>query len=321
MSRPDDSFLDSYQLANVRRHADLLLQEAGARERFPTPIDDLMAAAKVTVVDDEVLNETFLRRFIAKAAAGVATIKSALSKVLGLFEANDRLVVIDKNAPVPRVPFIKLHEAGHGMPHQSKMYALMQDCEKTLDPEITDLFEREANVFASEALFQGEIFAEQAHDREFGIKTAMALAKQFGASNYATFRRYVITNPRACCLVVLEPVLVVAGGGFRAEVRRVVASESFAKMFDPAKLALPVISQHPLSSLVPRGKKQRMVYPRGLGLVDRNGDRRECIGEAFDTKHQILILLRDKGPLNTTMIVVPGTGEFQAQLHKLPKRL
>jgi hypothetical protein len=101
------------------------------------------------------------------------------------------------------------------MPHQSKMYALMQDCEKTLDPEITDLFEREANVFASEALFQGEVFAEQAHDREFGIKTAMALAKQFGASNYATFRRYVFTNPRACCLVVLKPPLMVVGGGFR----------------------------------------------------------------------------------------------------------
>ena len=307
MSRPDDSFLSSEQLANVRRHVDRLLLEAAARERFPTPIDDLMAAAKVTIVDDEIIDESFLQRFIAKAAIGVATIKSALSKVLGLFEANDRLVVIDKNVPVPRVPFVKLHEAGHGMPHQSKMYALMQDCEKTLDPEITDLFEREANVFASEALFQGEVFAEQAHDREFGIKTAMAIAKQFGASNYATFRRYVITNPRACCLVVLEPPLVVTGGGFRADVRRVIASKSFAKMFDPAKLALSVTSQHPLASLVPRGKKQRMVYPRGVGLTDRNGERRECVGEAFDTKHQVLVLLRDKGPLNTTIIVMPHT--------------
>jgi hypothetical protein len=110
-------------------------------------------------------------------------------------------------------------------------------------------------------------------------------------------------------------------GGFRADVRRVVASESFAKIFDPAKLGLPVTSQHPLSGLVPRGKKQRMVYPRGIGLLDRNGDQRECIGEAFDTKHQILILLRDNGPLNGPMIVIPGTREFQTQLHKLPKRL
>lgn len=77
-----------------------------------------MATAKLTVVDDEVLNESLLRQFIKKVKAGFGTIKSALSKVLGLFEANDRLVVIDRNTPKPRVPFIKLHETGHGtMPH------------------------------------------------------------------------------------------------------------------------------------------------------------------------------------------------------------
>jgi Zn-dependent peptidase ImmA (M78 family) len=321
VSRPDDSLLSPDQLANVRRHADRLLHDAGAFGRFPTPIDDLLAAAKVTVVDDEILDEGFVRRFMAKAVAGVATIKSALSKVLGLFEATDRLVVLDKHVPAPRVPFVKLHEAGHGMPHQSKMYALMQDCEKTLDPEITDLFEREANVFASEAMFQGELFAKHAHDQQFGIKTAMALAKQFGGSNYATFRRYITTNPRACCLVVLEPLLTGSGKGFKADVRRVVASVSFAKMYDPAKLGLPVTGEHPLCSLVPRGAKQRMVSPRGIELVDRNGDRRECIGEAFNTKHQILILLRDEQPLNTTTIVLPGSAEFQPAFGKISRRV
>jgi Zn-dependent peptidase ImmA (M78 family) len=319
VSRPDDAFLTPDQLANVRRHADRLLREASACGRYPTPIDDIMAAAKLTVVDDEMLNETFLRRFLTKARAGVATIKSALSKVLGLFEANDRLVVIDKDVPGPRIPFVKLHEAGHGtMPHQSTVYALIHDCEKTLDPDITDLFEREANVFASEALFQGEIFAQEAHDKAFGIKTAMGLAKQFGGSNYATFRRYVTTNPRACCLVVLEPVLADGTGGFRADVRRVVASKTFNTMYDAATLGYTVTGQHPLSALVPRGK-QRMVYPRGIGLADRNGDCRECVGEAFNTKHQILILIRDERPLATT-IVLPRSTEFERLAGRLFRR-
>jgi Zn-dependent peptidase ImmA (M78 family) len=321
VSRPDDSFLNPDQLANVRRHADRLLREAAACGRFPTPIDDIMAAAKLTVVDDEILNESFLRRFLAKARAGVATIKSALSKVLGLFEANDRLVVIDKDVPGPRIPFVKLHEAGHGtIPHQSKIYALIHDCEKTLDPDITDLFEREANVFASEAMFQGEVFAQQAHDKEFGIKTAMGLAKQFGGSHYATFRRYVTTNPRACCLVVLEPVSADGANGLKADVRRVVASKTFDKMYDAAKLGSTVTGQHPLSALVPWGKHQRMVYPRGIGLVDRNGDRRVCIGEAFNTKHQILMLIRDERPLNTTTIVFPRTVEFEGLARKFLRR-
>jgi Zn-dependent peptidase ImmA (M78 family) len=319
VSRPDDSFLTPEQLANVRRHADRLLRDAGALERFPTPIDDILAAAKVTIVDDEVLNESFMRRLAAKAAAGFATMKSALSKVLGLFEANDRLVIIDKGVPRPRIPFVKLHETGHGsMPHQTKLYALMQDCEQTLDPEITDLFEREANVFASETMFQGSVFAEQAHDREFGVKAALALAKQFGGSNYATFRRYVTTNPRACCLIVLEPASLDGAGEFRADVRRVVAATSFEKIYDSAALALPVTRQHTLASLVPRGR-QRIVAPREIELVDRNGDRRECIGEAFHTGHQTLILLRDNRPMNTATVIMPGTQEFRATLGKMGK--
>ena len=232
--------------------------------------------------------------------------------MLGLFEANDRLVVIDKDVPGPRIPFVKLHEAGHGtMPHQSKIYALIHDCEKTLDPDITDLFEREANVFASEAMFQGEIFAQQAHDKEFGVKTAIRLATQFGGSNYATFRRYVTTNPRACCLVVLEPLLADGKGGFTAEVRRIVASKTFDKIYDPVKLGHSDDDTTSPERFGPAWSKATDDLPRGIGLVDRNGDRCECTCETFNTKHQILILIRDERPLNITTIVMPGTAEFQ----------
>jgi Zn-dependent peptidase ImmA (M78 family) len=200
VTRPDDSILDPHQLLTVQRHADRLLRNACAFGRFPTPINDLMAGAKLTVVDDEALNEGFLRQFMKKARVGIETVKSALSKVLGLLDSNDRLVILDLTVPPPRVPFIKLHEAGHGtLPHQSRVYQFIHDCEKTLDPEITDLFEREANVFASEVLFQGDVFSTEAHDHKFGIRVPMDLAKKFGASNYSTFRRYVMTNPHACC--------------------------------------------------------------------------------------------------------------------------
>jgi len=306
MTRPDDSLLDPHQLANVQRHADRLLHEASAIGRFPTPIDDLMAAAKLTVVDDEVLDESFLQQFINKAKAGLATIKSALSKVLGLFEANDRFVVIDKNAPKPRVPFIKLHEAGHGtMPHQSKLYKIMHDCEKTLEPEIGDLFEREANVFASEVLFQGEAFSEVAHAQSFGIKVPMKLAKKYGGSNYATFRRYVITNPHVCCVVILDPPVYGAEGTLSAEVRRVVMSKSFEKIFDGKVLASPVTDAHPLGPVVPVNGK-RMSFDREIVLTDRNHDERICTAEAFDTKHQVLILIRDIGLKKKSSIVVPA---------------
>ena len=302
MTRPDDSLLDVHQLANVQRHADRLLRDASALNRFPTPIDDIMAAAKLTVVDDEVLNESMLRQFMNKAKSGIATIKSALSKVLGLFEANDRLVVIDKDAPKPRKPFIKLHEAGHGtLPHQSKVYKLIHDCEKTLDAEITDLFEREANVFASEALFQGEVFAKEAEELDFGVKAPIALAKKFGSSNYAAFRRFVITNKDACCVVVLEPTVHDLTGGFSCEVRRVVMNKSFEKIYDGKPLCLPVTAAHVLGPVMPR---KRMTFNHEIVLTDRNKDERICIAEAFDTKHQTLILIRDAGIRKRSGIVV-----------------
>jgi hypothetical protein len=305
MTRPDDSLLDSNQLANVLRHADQLLRDASAIGRFPTPIDDLLAAAKVTVVD-EVLSEGFLETFIKKAKASVATIKSALSKVLGLFEANDRFVVIDKDVPRPRVPFIKLHEAGHGtMPHQSKLYRIMHDCEKTLEPDIADLFEREANVFASEVLFQGETFAQEAHAQSFGIKVPMALAKKYGGSNYATFRRYVISNPHACCVVILEPPAYTVDGNLTAEVRRVVASKSFEMIFDTKVLTSTVTDDHPLYSVVP-GRGRRMSFDREVVLTDRNCDERICTAEAFNTTHQVLILILDSGLKKKCGIVVPA---------------
>lgn len=59
-----------------------------------------------------------------------------------------------------------------------------------------------------------------------------------------------------------------------------------------------------------------MVYPRGVELIDRNGNRRECIGETFNTGHQILVLIRDHRALDAT-IIVPCAAKFGTALSKL----
>jgi hypothetical protein len=294
MTKPDDSLLTPHQLQIVQRHADRLLREASAVEVFPTPVDDIIAAAKLTLVDDELLDEGTLRKFMAIAKSGLATIKSAFSKVLALFESGDKIIVIDKKVPKPKKPFVKLHETGHGyMPHQTKAYALLLDCEHTLDPDITDLFEREANVFASETLFQGSLFASMAVDSTFGVKVPMLLAKKFGGSNYSSFRRYVTTNEKACCVVVLEQ-LQRDENGFYADVRRVIASKTFDRIVDTVPLGRRVNAFHPLARAVPHGK-QRIVGERQITVSDRNGEERIVLAEAFNTGHQIFILLREAG--------------------------
>ena len=309
MSRPDDSLLAPEQLVAVRRHANHLLDKASAFGRFPTPIDDLMAAAKLTIIPDEELNEHFLLQFIKKAKEGVkSSIKTALSKVLGFFDPEGRLIFIDKDTPSPKVPFIKLHEAGHGeILHQNKMYRFMQDCEKTLDADTTDLFEREANVFASEVLFQGILFGQEAHDQDFGIMVPIGLAQKYGASNYSAIRRYTTTNPRACCVVVLDPTVTDENGDFTAMVRRVVVSESFSKFFNTSQLGANVTKSHVFAKLVPRFGKQKTVKPTEIVLTGRNGEERVCVAESFKTSHNTFILVRDGGKQPKKSVVISST--------------
>ena len=295
MTRPDDAYLDAGQIKTVELHASRLLNEASALGIFPTPVDRLMEAARLTVVDDSFLNDNVIAEFIRKARASVTShIKSALSKVLGLIHVPERLVLIDKEMPAAKRPFIKLHEAGHGtLPHQNKVYSLIHDCDKTLDPEITDLFEREANVFAAEALFQGGLFAEEAHQSAFGIAVPLALATKYGASKYSTFRRYVSTNSAACCVIVLDQVVKGIGNEFSAGIRRVIVSNTFHVNFNHAAFGSAIGNGHLLGHMVPVGR--RMTGRRDIKLIDRNGATRKCTAEAFDSKHQIFILIQDHG--------------------------
>lgn len=282
-------------MATVEKHAALLLKEASALHVFPTPVDRLMAAAKLTVVDDNFLDEGVIAHFMRSAKSKITTIKSALSKILAMIHPGEKIVLIDKGTPLIRIPFIKLHEAGHGLlPHQKKAYSVMQDGQENLDPDITDLFEREANVFAAEVLFQGNVFAEEAHQSDFGMKVPIDLAKKYGASNYSAFRRYVSTSPHVCCLIVLEPVVVAPDKTFSAEVRRIIPTMSFHGIFDGERFGVAISQSHILGHVVPINR--RMTAPRKIKLTDRNGERRNCTAEAFDAKHQIFVLIRNQGP-------------------------
>jgi hypothetical protein len=269
-----------------------------------------MAAAKLTIVDDDFLDEGVLAQFMRSAKAKITTIKSALSKILAMIHPGENIVLIDKGTPPIRMPFIKLHEAGHGLlPHQKKAYSLMQDGQENLDPYITDLFEREANVFAAEVLFQRNVFAEEAHQSAFGMGVPIDLARKYGTSNYASFRRYVSTSPHACCLLVLEPVVVGEGKQFTAEVRRIIPTASFHLIFNGERFGAAIHQSHILGHVVP--VKRKMTASRKIKLTDRNGNYRNCTAEAFNATHQIFILIRDQGPAST--IILP-TKRFTASL-------
>jgi hypothetical protein len=197
-----------------------------------------------------------------------------------------------------------LHETGHHqIPWHRKLFRVFQDCEKTLAPEVSDLFEREANNFARFVLFQGDGYGRMASDHAMEIRTPMKLAKKFGASVYASCREFARTHHRACIVYVLEPIEFCERSGATAKVRRIESSPAFEKQFGK-QTDLAISLDHPLGHVLPVGR--RMTRARTMMMRDRNNDAHECIVEAFDTTFNILVLLYPVKALSSTTIIMPG---------------
>jgi hypothetical protein len=305
MTKPDDSHLDPDKLRAVEERARKLLDRASAWNRFPTPVSDLVSAAELRIAPTNAFDPDRIIAFVRDKAAGVAQfIKSAISKVLGLYDGQESIIHIDPNLIECKQNFLKLHETGHHeIGSHRKAYRLFQDCDKTLAPEIADLFEKEANNFARFTLFQGDIYSRLAADCAMSIKVPMKLARKFGASLYASAREFARTNHRACVVFVLEPIQYVQWDGARADVRRIEASPSFIEQFgQPADTVVTV--DHWLGHVLPVGRK--MTGPRTLSIVDRNGTKHECLAEAFDTSWNVLILVYPIRALTTSTIILPA---------------
>ena len=271
MTKPDDSTLSIQEYDRVRREAKKLLCAAGALGRFPTPVSEIMDAGKIVLASENVLNEGFLRSVRRKAGAAL---KSAISKVLGLFDAQNRVVFIDRAVAAVKQTFLKLHETAHAiLPWQRRLYAVVEDGERELDPDVADLFDREANVFATEVLFQLDGFAKEAADSGFGIEVPLKLGRKYGSSAYAAIRQYVSKSDRDCTVIVLDPPLFTPGHGFQASLRRTVESPTFRKKFD-FNWPSCITPDDEVGAMVPVGN-QRMSRPRTISLVDRTGIRHE----------------------------------------------
>jgi len=282
--------------------------ESGAAGIFPTPVAAIMDVAKVEEVEEDVLNPDFLARMRAEVGKAGDTLKKALGKVLGLFDARASLVFIDRSLKEVKQTFVRLHEAAHGfLPWQRPMYAVVEDCENALNPDLAADFDREANVFASEVLFQGDAFINESADEKFSIFTPIRMSKKYGASLYASIRQYVSKNHRNCAVLVLNPPELIEGDGFQATLRRVVQSPTFTEMFGQDRWQQVYTPDDQLGAIVPvAGRKASR--PRTVVLKDVNGDPHECIAEAFTQTYQVFVLIHEVKSLTGRSFVIGSAG-------------
>jgi Zn-dependent peptidase ImmA (M78 family) len=305
--KPDDSSLDEAAQRAVELRAQKLLDRANAWKRFPTPVDDIVAAAKLRVAPSSIFDvENILAYAKEKAGGVVQTIKGAISKVFGLYDANDDVIHIDSTVGQSRQNFLKLHETGHHeLPAHRKIFRLFQDCEETLSPEIADLFERQANHFARYSLFQGNAYQQHAADHTLSLKVPIKLAKTFGASIYASVREYARTHHMACVVYVLERLVITPGTIPNGQVRRIETSPLYRYQFGIPKDRI-IGPTHTLFAVLPLGR--RMTRPLTIHICDRNGTPHECIAEAFDTTWNVIILVFPVKELTSTTIFISPAG-------------
>jgi len=277
----------------VRKYADLLLRKADAYGRFPTPVQDLVEASKLEIARESALAVVGLdgiyRHLPNFLKLAPDTVKSAAAKLLGLLDRRERMIHLDPKTHPKRKLYVTVHEIGHEMlPHQRKMFQLLEESEAEIDPDTKDLFEQEANCFASHVLFQRDGFTQEAADHPLGIKVPVELAKKYGPSVYASARRYVESHHLPCALVVFELPVCVDGASPEMELRRVITSPLFRQQFGAVAWPEKCNGDHLFVRYCP---KHRFSPPRPLRIRDRNGEPQECLAEAFNSSHNVLFLV------------------------------
>lgn len=280
----DDHSISERQMSKIRRRAKLLLARADAFGVFPTPIDALITSADLELARDVSLDASFLgkiyKRFVPEE------IKRAVEKVLGVMDSRARTIYLDQTVHTNKKPFLSLHEVGHDyLPWQRDTFAILEDSKSSLDPDVREQFEREANCFASEVLFQLDLFTQEAADCDFGIKVPIKLAKRYGASVYSAIRRYVMTHHHPCAVIVFDRN---AHARATLTLRRCIQSTRFTDRFG----ALHVKQQQEPGDFFSRhAPRNRFRLPTTCALKNRNGHPEECLIEAFDSTFQVFFLL------------------------------
>lgn len=185
----------------IEKHTRELLQRADARGRFPTPIDDIVAAADLTLPRESLFSGSVLDEAPSHLRRAM---KRLTGRVRAVLDRKAREVHVDPSIQNQgRAAFQKLHEVTHDiLPWQKELgYA---DDDATLAATVKELFEQEANIGASNLLFQLDYFDDLVGQYRIGMASILDLAVMVGASGHATFRRFVKAHPTTVAGVVME---------------------------------------------------------------------------------------------------------------------
>jgi hypothetical protein len=270
---------DLQSAADITGHVDALLKRADAYDRFPTPVDDIVAAAGLTEAPDFVLDQSALVLLPKQLRIAM---RRASRKLQGALDRRERVVhVTDLVAHEGKRRFVKLHEVTHDLlPHQQQL--VYADDRETLSPTSRALFEREANQGAAELLFQRTAFTRDARGLAVGPAAVVHLADRYGSSLHAAFRRYAETHHQPVLVIRLHAVRNSDGSYTRYEQP---CSPGWSKRFGrPSCPRQLQPAQYPFLAAIDNPVDQVIVH-------DINGEPVQVSVKAFDNTYSHFLLL------------------------------
>ncbi len=295
----------------VRKATDRLLRAASASGRFPTPVDDIVAAAGLTQPAHSMLSELVVEKAPAHIQRALRKIRG---KVHAVLDRKAREIHIDPSIHhQAKIGYRKLHEVVHDtLPWQSALaYA---DDAATLDPTLRRTFEWQANQGAAELLFQGDAFADMANDYRVGMASVLELASMFGASGHAAFVRYVETHHATVAGVVLE-LSPCATNPLRYRRREVVYSAKWQTRFGDAAGWPHQLEATPyvfIDSIAP-ARRQGAAVPGALVLPDLRNESVTLSTEVYCNQYRnfALIWLPRRELFRRARIIAPRNASVQ----------
>lgn len=280
--------------ASIEKQVGRLLQRAEALRRFPTPVDDIVAAQQLVVTDPA--TSPLAPGMIARAPAALRTRLTAVGfKVLAVLDRREREVHLAPESLEVQRRFRKLHEVGHDVCGWQDFGHHLDGTEQ-LSPQVEELFEREANYAAAGLLFQGRIFSELADSFETGMAAVLHLAQTFGSSIHAAFRQYVQTNlhPVAGFILQRSPTLHPATETLSFGTKLTFASVKFRAMFSLCDGDVGTLTTEALPGLDHAWRQLSATGGIGCGeysLGRRDGGTSPARLELFSNSYNLFLLV------------------------------
>lgn len=246
-SSDDSARAAESSLPSARDISDLtntLLRRAGVYRVLPTPIDQLYEFSKIECLTFGAEEQ---RRWERMRESARNVVRSMFQKLRGFGDLREKVVFVASDAPIARDRFVKGHELGHQLIPWHRVRPEYVDDDHTLSPATRALFEREANFFAAELLFQADLFSNRARDFTPSLDAVFTLAETHQSSRQATLWRFAEVHDYPVMGAIYYPHRGAMGGRdlSRWVLWRQIASPAFERRFPLVSLPRSLDAEHP----------------------------------------------------------------------------